>query len=112
METFVVGQIKQFHMIYQLLQVGFYKQKKILLWFIYNSIIDTNDRTTIIKAMNQLMFDVGTPIPGQSVRQVCVYFRPSQSTDKEVVKIQYGNGCSASVSQREVILRKSIILFR
>jgi hypothetical protein len=83
-----------------------------LLCFIYNSIIDTNDRNTIINAMNQLMFDVGTPIPGQVARQTCVYFRPSQSTDKEVVKIQYGNGCSASVSQREVILRKSIILFR
>jgi len=100
-------------MIYQLLQVDFCEQKKILLWFIYKSIIDTNDRNTIINAMNQLMFDVGTPIPGQVARQTCVYFRPSQSTDKEVVKIQYGTGgCSASVSQREVTLRKSIILFR
>lgn len=50
--------------------------------------------------MNQLMFDVGTAVPGQQSRQACVLFRPAQPTDKEVLKIQYGNGCSASVSKK------------
>ncbi|CAF0729251.1 unnamed protein product [Adineta steineri] len=61
------------------------------------SAITTNDRTTIINAMNQLMYDVGTPIPGNLARQVCVFFRPAEATDKEVLKILYGNGCSASI---------------
>jgi hypothetical protein len=66
--------------------------------FIYNSIIDANDRTTITNAMNQLMYAVGTPIPGNTTRTICVYFRPAVSGDKEILKIKYGNGCSASVS--------------
>jgi hypothetical protein len=48
--------------------------------------------------MNQLMFAVGTPISGETNRQACVYFRPAQTGDSEVLKIKYGNGCSASVS--------------
>ena len=44
------------------------------------------------------MFDVGTPIPGQIGRQVCIYFRAAEPGDSEILKIQYGNGCSASVS--------------
>ncbi len=48
--------------------------------------------------MNQLMYDVGTPIPGQQGRQACVFFRPAQIGDTDMIKIQYGNGCSATVS--------------
>ena len=59
---------------------------------------DPAERTLIQDAMNQLMFDVGTPIPGQVARKVCVFFRPAVATDKEILTIQYGLGCSASVS--------------
>jgi hypothetical protein len=48
--------------------------------------------------MNQLMYDVGTAIPNETGRQVCIFFRPSQAGDKEILKILYGTGCSASVS--------------
>ena len=48
--------------------------------------------------MNQLMYDVGTPISGQVNRQICVHFRPARPGDPEVLRIQYGSGCSASVS--------------
>lgn len=47
--------------------------------------------------MDHLMYDVGTPITGQISRYICVYFRPAQSTDTDVLKIQYGNGCNAMV---------------
>jgi hypothetical protein len=57
-----------------------------------------DDRNTIINAMNHLMFDVGTPIQGQDGRQSCVIFRPARTGDKEILKIRYGNGCSANVS--------------
>ncbi|CAF4864307.1 unnamed protein product [Rotaria sp. Silwood1] len=62
-----------------------------------SAISDANDRNTITKAMNKLMYDVGTPVPDQTTRKVCVFFRPAQTGDKEVLKIQYGNGCSASI---------------
>jgi hypothetical protein len=48
--------------------------------------------------MQTLMFAVGTPIANSQQRTTCVYFRPRQSTDKTYFKIQYGNGCSAHVS--------------
>ena len=60
--------------------------------------IDANDQATIKTAMNTLMYAVGTPIEGQSNRQACVYFRPANDGDAEVLKIKYGNGCSANVS--------------
>jgi hypothetical protein len=44
------------------------------------------------------MYDIGTPIPGQQGRQACVYFRAPEVNDREILKIQYGSGCSASVS--------------
>lgn len=61
--------------------------------------------------MNQLMYDVGTAIPNESARQVCVFFRPAQVGDPEVLKIQYGTGCSATVSNRkkDKVWRKSNI---
>jgi hypothetical protein len=62
--------------------------------------------------MNQLMFAVGTPIEGQTNRQACVFFRPAQTGDKEILKIKYGNGCSASVSLRIENFVKSSIKFR
>jgi len=66
-----------------------------------SAISNTDERTLITNAMNQLMFDVGTAIANQTSRQTCVFFRPAQSTDKEVLKIQYGTGCSASVGYGE-----------
>lgn len=51
--------------------------------------------------MGNLMFETGTPLSGQLARQVCVFFRPAQAGDRQVLKLQYGNGCSASVSQRK-----------
>jgi len=62
-----------------------------------SAITDATDQATIRSAMNQLMFEVGTQITGQTNRQACVYFRPAQTGDKEILKIKYGNGCSASV---------------
>ncbi|CAF3533059.1 unnamed protein product [Rotaria sordida] len=47
-----------------------------------SAITDANDRITITKAMNQLIFDVGKPIE-------------TQTGDKKILEIQYGNGCSA-----------------
>ncbi len=102
-------------MIYQLFQVDFH-EKKGFYFFISNwIIIDQNERQTITNAMNQLMYDVGTPVPGQEGRQLCVYFRPAQASDREVLKIQYGNGCSASVSyknEKRKFEKKSSISFR
>jgi hypothetical protein len=48
--------------------------------------------------MQTLMYAVGTPKANTQERTTCVFFRPRQSTDKAFVKIQYGNGCSATVS--------------
>ena len=63
-------------------------------------ISDAADRKKIFDAINQLMYDVGSPIPGHAARQICVEFRPAVSSDTEVVRIQYGQGCSAAVSDR------------
>jgi hypothetical protein len=60
--------------------------------------LDTQDRDKILNSMYQLMFDVGTPIPSQVGRQTCIYFRAAEPGDSEILKIQYGDGCSASVS--------------
>jgi hypothetical protein len=60
--------------------------------------IDASDRKMITDAMDMLMFDVGTPIPNSEQRSACVYFRPYQLTDPIHLKIQYGEGCSATVS--------------
>jgi len=62
-----------------------------------SAITNANDQQTITIAMNRLMFDVATSIPDQTSRKVCVLFRPAQSSDQQVLKIQYGNGCSSSV---------------
>jgi hypothetical protein len=59
---------------------------------------DMKDQKTITDAMHKLMYDVATPKPGTTQRTACVYFRPRVSTDKVFLKIQYGNGCSATVS--------------
>jgi len=48
--------------------------------------------------MQTLMFAVGTPIANSEQRTACIYFRPRQAADKAYFKIQYGNGCSAHVS--------------
>ncbi|CAF1435902.1 unnamed protein product [Rotaria sordida] len=62
-----------------------------------SAISDSRDRQTIELAMQKLMYDTGITKPGQTSRTSCVTFRPAQSTDRKVLKIQYGTGCSASV---------------
>jgi hypothetical protein len=93
----------------QLSQVNCLRKNFLL---ISDLIIDANDQTTIKNAMNQLMFAVGTPIEGQANRQACVFFRPAQEGDKEVLKIQYGNGCSANVSRKTENFEKFSIKLR
>ena len=99
MEHHDVGQIESFHMIFPPFLVNFSKAEYLFLMF--DRTLDTNDRQLITTAMNQLMFDVGTPVANQSSRQACVFFRPSVASDPEVLKIQYGTGCSATVSNRK-----------
>ena len=62
--------------------------------------LDAADRKMIMDAIYQLMFDVGAPITGHAARRICVEFRAAVPSDTEVLKIQYGQGCSASVSDR------------
>lgn len=71
-----------------------------------NRIIDVQDRQLIITAMNQLMYDVGTPVPNEATREICVFFRPARSSDTDVLKVLYGNGCSATVNENKRISRK------
>lgn len=52
--------------------------------------------------MNQLMLDVSAPIPGQLERELCILFRPAVPEDEKVLKIEYGTGCSAIVSDAHV----------
>ena len=59
--------------------------------------VATEHRNTILKAMQTMMYAVGTPIPGKSSRKTCIYFRPKQSQDKTYVQIGYGKGCSSTV---------------
>ena len=58
--------------------------------------------------MNKLMFDVGTPQVNGTGRTACVFFRGAQTGDKEILKIQYGNGCSAHVSNHEKEKRRKL----
>ena len=55
-------------------------------------------RSIIQNAIQTLMYAVAAPIPGQTIRRTCVFFRPRQSSDKTYFKVVYGNGCSATVS--------------
>ena len=58
--------------------------------------------------MQRLMYDVGTPIPGQTLRRTCVYFRPKQSQDRSYVRVIYGNGCSATVRD-DILLDRCLL---
>ncbi|CAF0985187.1 unnamed protein product [Rotaria sordida] len=73
-----------------------------------SAISDSRDRQTIELAMQKLMYDTGITKPGQTSRTSCVTFRPAQSTDRKVLKIQYSTGCSASVS---TVIRVSSLLY-
>jgi len=65
-----------------------------------SAITESNERETILYAMNTLMYDVGTPIPNVEQRRACIYFRPRTAQDKVYLKIQYGDGCLATVCHR------------
>lgn len=62
-----------------------------------SAITVAKDQSTITAAMSTLMYAVGTPVAGSTSRNACIYFRPRQAADKNYIKIQYGNGCSAHV---------------
>lgn len=47
--------------------------------------------------MHTLMYAVGTPIPGQTSRRTCVYFRQREAQDRSYLRTVYGSGCSATV---------------
>jgi hypothetical protein len=53
--------------------------------------------------MRTLMYAVGTPIAGSTSRTACVYFRPKTSSDKDYLRIVYGNGCSSTVMNHHSI---------
>jgi hypothetical protein len=74
-----------------------YKWPKGVVPYDISAITNANDQKTITDAMQKLMFDVATPVPGANSRKACIYFRPRQATDTTYFKIQYGNGCSAHV---------------
>jgi len=59
--------------------------------------LDAADQEKIRKAMQRLMYAVGTPVSGSVQRRACVYFRPRTDDDKVFLKIQYGEGCNAGV---------------
>jgi len=58
-----------------------------------SAITESNERETILYAMNTLMYDVGTPIPNVDQRRACIYFRPRTAQDKVYLKIQYRRAC-------------------
>jgi hypothetical protein len=62
-----------------------------------SAITNAQDQKKITDAMLKLMIAVGTPTDDPTKLAACIYFRPRQSTDKTYIKVQYGNGCSASV---------------
>lgn len=52
-------------------------------------------------AMRSIEAATSTPIQGSTSRKPCVTFRPKLANDRVFVKIQYGTGCSASVSEQQ-----------
>lgn len=70
--------------------------------------VASTNQNIIRNAMQRMMYDVGTPIPGQTSRRTCVYFRPKQSQDRSYVRVIYGDGCSGTV--RENILLNRCLL--
>lgn len=74
------------------------KFKETTIRFRHTPIIDTTHRTIIKNAMQTLMYAVGTESPGSTTRTACVYFRQRNDNDANFLTIQYGKGCSATVS--------------
>ncbi|CAF1379247.1 unnamed protein product [Rotaria sordida] len=66
-----------------------------------SAITDSKDRDSIIRAMEKLMYDTGTPSPTPQDPTWrlydCVYFRPRTSADRTFVTIEYGTGCWANI---------------
>lgn len=65
---------------------------------IYLFEIGERDRQAITNAMQKLAYDVAIRIVDSEDRKACVQFRPREDTDENYLLIEYGNGCSASVS--------------
>jgi hypothetical protein len=65
--------------------------------------LDPEDRNRIARAMETLMYSVGTPAPTaeSSTWRLynCIFFRPRTPNDKTFVTIEYGTGCWANVSK-------------
>jgi len=53
--------------------------------------------------MATLMYAVGTPVQGSNQRQTCVYFRPRTAYDTDYFRVVYGDGCSGTVSERNLL---------
>ena len=66
------------------------------------SLIASYHRSIIVQAMETLMYAVGTPIPGEMTRKMCVQFRPRQRGDRTFFGIGYGSGCSATVRNQPI----------
>ena len=62
--------------------------------------------------MQTLMYAVGTPVPGQTTRRACVFFRPRQAQDRSYFKIVYGGGCSAIVRNHSYFQRCFRLIIR
>jgi astacin len=62
-----------------------------------SAITNAGHRKMIESAMAALVDVTGTPIPGQTTRIPCITFRPALPNEVNVLKIQYGTGCSATV---------------
>lgn len=69
------------------------------------SFLASAHRDFIVRAMETLMYAVGTPIPGSNNRSPCVYFRPKTFNDQYFVRITHGDGCSGSVRIPSIILK-------
>jgi len=60
-------------------------------------ITNAGHRNIIETAMETLTHVTGTSIPGQTTRKKCFIFRPKLANEINVLKIEYGTGCSATV---------------
>lgn len=60
-------------------------------------LLASRHREMIVEAMQILMYAVANSVEGDTKRKACVYFRPREQGDKKILRITYGNGCSATV---------------
>jgi hypothetical protein len=63
----------------------------------------------IEQAMRIVENAASTAITGSTSRKSCIRFRPKSSSDKVFLKIQYGTGCSASVTIYSLFFSLSLL---